>query len=211
VRCEEDPELKNYTHKKEIEYVICEEGIASVEVLTRKELSNIMRDVLNKLSPISILNKNVDTLSKMIIDEALKDLDRLHNNNGLNLENYNTYKGYIHQLLILEEFRKDAGNPEITSKLESLQSRISTLSPNLKAIVQNNKFNKVVTLAKKSRLDNTSLQLRQPKVAKLKTILEVHFHKSQKEVSYNYHHFNIIITLITNNNNNNNNNNDNNL
>lgn len=36
-------------------------------------------------------------------------------------------------------------------------------------------------MVKKSRLDNSSLQLRQPKVAKLKTILEVHFDKQQRE------------------------------
>lgn len=36
-------------------------------------------------------------------------------------------------------------------------------------------------MVKKSRLDNANLQLRQPKVAKLKTILEVHFDKSRRE------------------------------
>jgi hypothetical protein len=39
----------------------------------------------------------------------------------------------------------------------------------------------VLALAKKSRFDNANLQLRQPKVAKLKTILEVHFDKSHRE------------------------------
>jgi ERCC4-related helicase len=183
MRCEDDHELKDYTHTKDIEYFMCEEGIASVEGLIRKELSNIMRDISNKLPP-NIFNKNTENLSKMLIEEGLNDLDRLYSNKEFNSDNYHIYRSIIQQLLIIDEFKKDAGNPEMISKLESFQKRITTLEPNLKAIIQNPKFNKIVALAKKSRHDNSSLKLRQPKVAKLKEILEVYFDKSKREVSY---------------------------
>jgi len=141
IRSEDDPELKNYTHHKEVEYITCEEGVASVEELVKKELSGIMRDVTNKLSAANILlNKNTDSVSKMIIEEAGKDLDRMHNNGGISTPNYNTYKDHIQELMLLEDLRKDAGNPNIGTRLEELQGRISTLSPNMKALVQSSKF-----------------------------------------------------------------------
>jgi hypothetical protein len=76
----------------------------------------------------------------MILEEASRDLERLHNNNGVSSENYRLYRGHLEELLVLEELRKDAGNPEIVRRLEELQSRISTLNPNMKALVQSNKF-----------------------------------------------------------------------
>ena len=140
IRSEDDPELKNYTHHKEIEYVTCEEGVASVEVLVKKELTGIMREVSNKISSVNILNRSVDTYSKMILEEASRDLERLYNNNGVSPEIFRIYKGHLEELLLLEELRKDAGNPDIVRRLEELQSRISTMSPSMKALVQSNKF-----------------------------------------------------------------------
>lgn len=142
IRREDDPELKDFTHHKEVEYVTCEEGVASVEVQIRKELTGMMRDVANRLSSANVLNKNVDTFTKMIIEEAARDLDRLFSNGGISPENFGMYKDHIQELLLLEDFRKDAGNPQISTRLEDLQGRISTLNPNMRALVQTNKFKK---------------------------------------------------------------------
>jgi len=71
LRCEDDPELQPYTHQRQIDIVVCEQGAYNGIQAVRKLLNDLMAVHLRKLQEFGILQcDNPSELNFLLIQEA---------------------------------------------------------------------------------------------------------------------------------------------
>jgi ERCC4-related helicase len=71
VRLDDDPDVAQYTHDKQVEYIRCESGAASALAGIKKDVSELMRGAARRLSEKQIVNcSDPNKLNLFIVIDA---------------------------------------------------------------------------------------------------------------------------------------------
>eukprot|EP01032_Pedospumella_encystans_P009852 gene9852-11566_t len=184
LRSEDDPELQPYTHQRQIDIVVCEQGAYNGIQAVRKLLNDLMERHVYKLAEFGIVQcDSVNQLNFLHVQEAEDAMRTAWVDGVYDAEVLHELSTAVDEMAALLRCRKalcDEGLKALLELLNSMKthhlecvSRGSVQASH--SIVSTELFARTVDLLHRAVLDPKYLEKRQPKLNKLKEILSDHF------------------------------------